>query len=1156
MSKMSNATLQHLSQMGKGLKSYFLPRGMEHDPKAFTKMQLLALADKRTISKLLFYRSYLVDTESDLAFFAMHDGRIGIAFKVTNPIFLTDKTENVILNVLAAIVNDDTIAHIDTLAGRDIKDTMDRFNATEQIQKVKIKYPEKLKEISAQKTQSFYDWTEQSMMGKDADFRMRNFTHIVSVLFPRNLDKESIVKQSNEIYGILKENFNAVVANDDDMVAFVQEVLDPSKKTYDKTGDPITTIHKRMAKGASVNAEDELNGVIQLNNGWMAKVLTTEKYPKEVDAFGYQSIFFDPLGNDFQIKLPCPFLLSLTIRFTNVEKQRKKVLAKAEWNIGQLSGLPLIIEKKKPEIKERRKEAEAVISYITELGEIVLDASWSLTVYENNRNRLEQYIALMKGSFSTYPGRWIVSEERFANIGFYIMLMGLPLNYSEALHSSIDKFDKNFKSNNAQIAPLIGGYKGNGSYPTHVYADRTGQTVAIDYFESKENYNVTIVGPMGTGKSFFTNHFVVNGLRAGWEIRMVDFGRSYQKSCASLGGQFVEFDRKSKLCLNFFTHLQTVQEIDENGRMRTLIDPDEIEAIIPIIGLMMGVSLKEIYKNTDSSSSEKLELSVMSTYVAEAVKEAFIRHRHEAGMKEVSQVLDEYYKKILEDYNNAPSKISDLLSFMVTSLRPYSSPTGQYYKYFNGTNNINLDSSFFILELDDIATSPLMPVVAMSFLQRTAQEAFIGYLKDKNTARVIGVDEAHKVIPNEIFAKYFDDFGRRIRKYRGIPVLITQSLEDYFVNRSISVFFELASYKIFLRQKAESIANAIKKDYLILNPFKQKLIESVALKTPYYNEFYMRHGDLDFVGILKVNADEYWTYTSNPKDRAITDDVMAKYNLNLNEALWVLARVTEGMSYDKAIYELNKKESKSGTKDWDSFFQWITENESVYLAKQDVLKNNDKEKPIYQELFMRLKDKNEVIYNPGIFMIAAQEKGYYQKLRKVFYDKAMRYIINQKNEAIIYTINIDYIDMNDEDFLHSLYIMAQKLGDKVSNVLLELKLDYETRENFDVVMHFADIVHKHGFTIGFDNVILDQIDFKSFISISPKLFKIDAKAITEIVDGNKLMFKNFIASLTDAVGISVVATKVESQIDIDDAIELGIDLFQGWFVKKTENLLV
>lgn len=1153
---MSKASINFLKNVGKNLTDFFLPQGMVSDPEAFTKMQLMALADKRTISKLLFYRSYIVDTESDLGFFSMHDGRVGIAFNVTPPVFLTDKTENVIINMLTAIVRDDTIVHISTLAGRDIDGMVERFKTTERIDRLKIKYPEKLREISDQKIKSFYEWTEKSMMGKDADFRMRNFTHMISVLFPRNLNKEDILRQSNEIYGILKENFQATVATDDDLVAFVQEVLNPAKKSYDKSGDPITTLNKRMAKGATANVQDEKSGIINLNDGWMAKVLTTEKYPKKVDAFGYQSIFFDPLGNDFQIKLPCPFLLTLTIRFANVEEQRKKVLAKAEWNIGQLSGLPLIIEKKKPEIKERRKEAEAVIAYMTELGEIPVDASWSLTILENNQNRLEQYIALTKSSFSTYPGRWIVNEEKFANIAFYITLMGLPLNYSEALHSAIDKFDKNFKSNNAQIAPLIGGYKGNTDYPTHVCCDRTGQDVKIDFFASKDNYNVTIVGPMGTGKSFLTNFILTNGLRAGWEVRMVDFGRSYIKSCAALGGQFVEFDRKSDLCLNFFTHLQTMQEIDDNGKIHTVIDPDEIEAIIPIVGLMMGVSLKEIYKNTDSSSSEKLELTAMSSYVVDAVKEAFRRHGHDAGMREVGQILDEYYKNVLEDYNNVPSTLSEMLSLMSRSLRPYTEKNGQYYKYFNGTNNIKLDSSFFVLELDDISTSPLMPVVAMSFLQRTAQEAFIGYLQDKSTARLIGVDEAHKVLPNEIFAKYFDDFGRRIRKYRGIPVLISQSLEDFFVNRSVSVFFELASYKIFLRQKTESIVNAMKKDYLILNPFQQKMMESVSLKTPYYNEFYMRQGDVDFVGVLKVNSDEYWTYTSNPKDRAITDDVMAKYNLTLNEAIWVLARKMDGMSYETALSELNKKESKSGTKDWDSFFQWIIENESVFVAKQDVLKNNDKEKVVYQELLMRVQDKNQVLCSPATFLSIAQDKEYYKKLRKIFFEKVYKYIQHHNKADMIYTINIDYVDMCDNDFVHNLYILSQRLGDKVSNILLELKLDSQTRENFEKVMDFSEIAHKNGFKIGFDNVTLDQIDFRSFIGLTPKFFKIDSSSISEIVENNKVMFKNFIASLTDSVGIAVIATKVEKQEDIDDAVELGIEFFQGWFISKTENLLV
>ncbi|MDD3420564.1 MAG: TraC family protein, partial [Candidatus Gastranaerophilales bacterium] len=360
-------------KIANAIKDFFLPVDLTASPDAFTKTQMQALADKRTISRLLFYRSYLKDDESDLGFFQMHDGRIGIAFKITPPVYLTESTESVILNVLSAIVKDDTVVHISMLAGRDIKSILDSYASTIHCEKANVKFPEKLKEIALRRSSSFQEWTENSIMGDDADFRVRNFTHVLSVLFPRGLKKESILKQSNEIFGILKENFNAVIADDDDLVAFVQEILNPSRGSYDKNGDPITTISKRMSRGAQVEASDDESGILKLKDGWMAKVLTTNKYPKEVDAFGYQSIFFSPMGGDFQMKLPCPFFLSLTVRFKDVEAQRKKVLAKAEWNIGQLSALPMIIEKKKPEIKERRKEAESVIHYINYLGEFPLD---------------------------------------------------------------------------------------------------------------------------------------------------------------------------------------------------------------------------------------------------------------------------------------------------------------------------------------------------------------------------------------------------------------------------------------------------------------------------------------------------------------------------------------------------------------------------------------------------------------------------------------------------------------------------------------------------------------------------------------------------------------------------------------------------------------
>jgi len=1146
---------KRLYTFGNILKNFFLPEDLTSSPDAFTKMQLKALADKRTISRLLFYRSFMKDSDSDLAFFKMHDGRAGIIFKVEPPVYLTEQTETVILNILSAIVSDDTIVHINTLAGRDIKDNLDNFKKSRNHSKLNLKNTDVLKEIFNKKIASFQDWVTESIMGKDADLRVRNFSHSISILFPIGLEKEKITKQSNEIYGILKESFNATVMNDNELVSFCKEVLNPSMMYYPKENDSITTISKRIAKGAEVNIDNK-DGTILLKDGWMAKVLSTEKYPKNVDAFSHQNIFFDTLGNDYQIKLPCPFFLSLTIKFSDVERQRKKVLEKARWNVGQLAPFTAsTIEKRFPELKERRKESENVIQYLDYLGEIPIEAAWNLTLFENNKGRLEQYSSLIRSSFDSYPGRWVVREEKYANIAFYSMLMGLPLNYSEAMHSILDKFDKNFKSNNAQIAPLIGGFKGMGSNPSHLYIDRTGQLIGIDIFSSKENYNIVVVGPMGTGKSFWTNNFIMSGLDKGWQVRMIDFGRSYYKSNKVVGGEFLEFNKQTNICLNFFTHLQTVTIVKDGSEFK-VIDPDEFESIVPIVGLMMGVSLKEIYKSEDASSSEKLELSVMSSFVVDAVNEVFKRHGHEGGMREIGEILNEMRKEKLEENNNIVNDESELLAKMYTSLKSYTQEEGSFYKYFNGANNINLESSFFVLELDDIATSPMMPVVAMSFLQRTAQEAYIRYLEDMTTSRIIGVDEAHKILGNEIFAKFFDDFGRRVRKYRGIPILVTQSLEDFNINRAAKAFFELASWKILLKQKPESVEKAIKSKMLILNSFKKDIINSVKLKAPHYNEFTLIYGDLYSVPILKVNADEYWTYSTNPHDRAKLDTLMKEKELNLQDAIWVMARKQDGMSTDKALYEISKKRSETGSKDWDKFFKQIIENGEVYIAKQDVIYiKGNKEETEYQELFMRVKDENDVLHNPGVFMIAAHEKGYATEISKIFLEKVVSYIKKYSDsETIKFSINIDFDDISDKEYIEYLFLSIEKLGDKKDKLFFEIELDIEAKDNSKKLFEFARRVKAHGIDIAFDNIVMENMDLATFINIEPKYLKISSKVIKSINSEESDFAKKLFNSLVEIADIKLIATKIENDEDISNAELFNIHRFQGYKISKTKNL--
>ncbi len=58
---------------------------------------------------------------------------------------------------------------------------------------------------------------------------------------------------------------------------------------------------------------------------------------------------------------------------------------------------------------------------------------------------------------------------------------------------------------------------------------------------------------MGRGTRPETQEIAYAYLSAGGRVWIIDIGRSYEKICQLLGGQFVEFGEGSRMCLNPFT---------------------------------------------------------------------------------------------------------------------------------------------------------------------------------------------------------------------------------------------------------------------------------------------------------------------------------------------------------------------------------------------------------------------------------------------------------------------------------------------------------------------------------------------------------------------------------------------------------------------------
>jgi len=122
-----------------------------------------------------------------------------------------------------------------------------------------------------------------------------------------------------------------------------------------------------------------------------------------------------------------------------------------------------------------------------------------------------------------------------------------------------DTFDT-FTEQAACFLNMETGYRSSLSPMGIRLGDRlTGKPVHVDISDEPvrmgicTNRNKFILGPSGSGKSFFTNHMVRSYYEQGTHIVLVDVGHSYKGLCDMVGGYYFTYDERIQSSLTRFT---------------------------------------------------------------------------------------------------------------------------------------------------------------------------------------------------------------------------------------------------------------------------------------------------------------------------------------------------------------------------------------------------------------------------------------------------------------------------------------------------------------------------------------------------------------------------------------------------------------------------
>ncbi|EOR96267.1 Conjugative transposon protein TraG [Arcticibacter svalbardensis MN12-7] len=432
-----------------------------------------------------------------------------------------------------------------------------------------------------------------------------------------------------------------------------------------------------------------------------------------------------------------------------------------------------------------------------------------------------------------------------------IFWSGLPGN--EADFPMNDTFDT-FLEQATCFLNLESGYRSSKSPSAFRLGERlNGRPVQVDISDEPvklgliSNRNKFILGPSGSGKSFFTNHMVRSYYEMGTHIVLVDVGHSYKGLCDLVGGYYFTYEEKKPICFNpFFLSEGDVLDTEKKESIKTLL-------------LALWKKDDELY-----SRSEYVAVSDAVTLFFEFL----------ALNPDVFPCFNSFYAFVRDGYSarllerQVKEKEFDLANFLYV-LNPYFQG-GEFDYLLNSRENLNLlKERFIVFELDNVKDHPvLFPVVTLIIM-----EVFISKMRKlKGVRKMILIEEAWKAIAKEGMAQYIKYLFKTVRKFFGEAIVVTQEVEDIISSPIVKqAIINNSDCKILLDQsKYQNKFEQIQELLGLTEKEKAQILSINKANDPrlnYREVFISLGGQKSKVFRTEVSTEEYFAYTTEETEK-------------------------------------------------------------------------------------------------------------------------------------------------------------------------------------------------------------------------------------------------------------------------------------------------
>ena len=396
------------------------------------------------------------------------------------------------------------------------------------------------------------------------------------------------------------------------------------------------------------------------------------------------------------------------------------------------------------------------------------------------------------------------------------------------------------------------------------------------------NRNKFVLGPSGSGKSFFMNHLVRQYYEQNSHIVLVDTGNSYQGLCEMIhrktkgaDGIYYTYSEEKPISFNPFFTDDYKFNVEKKDSIKTL--------------------LLTLWKSEDDkiTKTESGELgSAVSAYIKKIQQD-----------RSIVPCFDTFYEYMLNDYRAELEKRDIKVSREDFNIDNFLTTLRQYYKggrvdfLLNSRENIDLLHKLFIVfEIDSIKdNAELFPVVVIIIM-----EAFINKMRRlKGIRKLLIVEEAWKALTTENMANYLKYMYKTVRKYFGEAIVVTQEVDDIISSPVVKEsIINNSDCKILLDQKKYMNKFDGIQAMLGLTEKEKAQILSINLANHpgrKYKEVWIGlNGVQSAVYATEVSPAEYLTYTTEESEKTEVFNLAEELGGDLELAIRRLANRLNG----------------------------------------------------------------------------------------------------------------------------------------------------------------------------------------------------------------------------------------------------------------------